>query len=133
VSYLDRRSYRKYTLNFANMNVSSASSASVDGSAMHNGTRVTMALTIATPGAFYDGGVSPATLRIISAPANFAFDGEATIEGGSATGTVDLEVPSLRGLASWLEAPLIVRGNGRGRLLVAGRLTPSAKDHPGRC
>jgi uncharacterized protein involved in outer membrane biogenesis len=119
VSYLDQRSDRKYALNFVNMNVSSAS---VDGSLMYNGTRVTMALTIGTPGAFYDGGVSPATLRIISPLANFAFDGEATIKGSRANGTVDLEVPSLRALASWLEAPLIVRGNGRGRLLVAGRL-----------
>jgi uncharacterized protein involved in outer membrane biogenesis len=127
VSYLDRRSDQKYVLSFVDMNVSSASSASVDGSMMYNGKRATMALTIATPGTFYDGGVSPATLRIISPSANFAFDGEVTIKGSRANGAVDLEVPSLRGLAAWLEAPLIVRGNGRGRLLVAGRLDAIGK------
>ena len=127
VSYLDRRSDQKYVLSFVNMNVSSASSASVDGSMMYNGKRVTMALTIVTPGTFYDGGVSPATLRIISPSANFAFDGEVTIKGSRANGAVDLEVPSLRGLASWLEAPLIMRGNGRGRLLAAGRLEALGK------
>jgi uncharacterized protein involved in outer membrane biogenesis len=127
VSYLDRRTDQKYVLSFVNMNVSSASSASVDGSMMYNGKRVTMALTIVTPGTFYDGGVSPATLRIISPSANFAFDGEVTIKGSRANGAVDLEVPSLRGLASWLEAPLIMRSNGRGRLLAAGRLEALGK------
>jgi uncharacterized protein involved in outer membrane biogenesis len=127
VNYLDQRSDKKYALNFVNMTVSSASSASADGSMMYNGKRVTMALTIATPGTFYNGGASPATLRIISPPVNFAFDGEATIKERRANGAIDLEVPSLRALAAWLEAPLIVRGNGRGRLLVAGKLDAFGK------
>jgi uncharacterized protein involved in outer membrane biogenesis len=109
------------------MNISSASSARVDGSVMYNGNRATIALTVAMPGAFHDGGVSPATLRISSPPANFAFDGEVAIKGGRANGAIDLEVPSLRGLAAWLQAPLIVHGNGRGRLLVAGRLDALGK------
>jgi AsmA protein len=127
VSYLDQRSDKKYALNFVNMTVSSARSASADGSMMYNGKRVTMALTIATPGTFYNGGPSPATLRIISPPANFAFDGESTIKERRTNGAIDLEVPSLRALAAWLEAPLIVRGNGRGRLLVAGKLDALGK------
>jgi AsmA protein len=84
---------------------------------------------VAQTGTLIGGGTSPIILSLASQPINFDFQGDAT----SATlaklvGTVNLSVPSVRGLAKWLGVPFEAPGTGFGPLSIQGKIaTADAK------
>jgi AsmA protein len=126
VTYLDQRSGAKQELSEIGMKVSLPSldgPFAADGAATWRNEKMTLNASLAKPRAFLDGKVSAATLKLASKPVSFDFKGE----GAASTplkldGAVDLQVPSVRGLASWAGTPLTLPGTGFGPLAISGKV-----------
>ncbi len=126
VSYADQRSEKRWDAGAINLTLSMADPASplaAEGSAMWNDEQINVALTLANPGAFAAGAASDISVKLASNPFNLDFTGNGAI--GSAmkfSGSVDLAVPSVRGLAKWAGSPISLAGSGLGKLAVKGRV-----------
>jgi AsmA protein len=127
ISYLDQRSGAKQELDQIAMKLSLPGldqPFAADGAAVYRGEKLTLTLSLANPRAFLGGKTSAAALKLASKPVNFDFKGEAA---GSTPlkldGAVDLQVPSVRGLAQWAGNPLKAPGNGFGPLKIAGKVS----------
>lgn len=127
ISYLDQRSGAKQELDQIAMKLSLPGldqPFAADGAAVYRGEKLTLTLSLAQPRAFLDGKPSPTTLKLASKPVTFDFKGEAA---GSTPlkldGAVDLQVPSVRGLAQWAGTPLKAPGSGFGPLKLAGKVS----------
>jgi len=126
VTYLDQRSGAKQELSEIGMTVSLPSldgPFSADGAATWRNEKMTLTASLAKPRAFMDGKTSAAALKLAAKPISFDFKGE----GAGSTplkldGTVDLQVPSVRGLASWAGTPLKLPGTGFGPLAISGKV-----------
>ena len=95
-----------------------------DGAATYRNEKMTLTVSLAKPRDFMDGKVSGMGLKLAAKPINFDFKGE----GAGSTppkldGTVDLKVPSVRGLASWAGTPLNLPGTGFGPLAISGKVS----------
>jgi AsmA protein len=127
VTYLDQRSGAKQELSEIGMTVSLPSldgPFSANGAATYRNEKMTLAASLAKPRAFMDGKVSAAALKLSAKPISFDFKGE----GAGSTppkldGTVDLQVPSVRGLAAWAGQPLKLPGTGFGPLGISGKVS----------
>ncbi|HKW55519.1 MAG TPA: AsmA family protein [Stellaceae bacterium] len=127
VTYLDQRSGAKQELSEIGMTVSLPSldgPFSAAGAATWRNEKMTLAASLAKPRAFMDGKTSAAALKLASKPINFDFKGE----GAGSTplkldGAVDLQVPSVRGLAAWAGQPLKLPGTGLGPLAISGKVS----------
>ncbi len=96
----------------------------VNGTAVWNGEPVSLDLTVANPTALETGAESTVMLKLVAAPITLAFDGR--VKGTTADavgGTIDINVPSLRNLATWAGAPITMSGTGLGPLMVKGGVT----------
>ncbi len=126
VSYADQRSEKRWDAGAINLTLSMADPGSplaAEGSAMWNDEQINVALTLANPGAFAGGAASDISVKLASNPFNLDFTGNGAI--GSAlkfSGSVDLAVPSVRGLAKWAGSPISLAGSGLGKLAVKGRV-----------
>ena len=98
------------------------------GSLDYKGETIALDLALDSPMAVIEGGSSPLRLAIDSDPADVGFEGEVSngAEPG-ASGGIDLDVPSIRGLAAWLGEPIDFQGEGLERLTIEGRLEGSPK------
>jgi len=127
VIYIDQRSGAKQELSDIGMTVSLPSldgPLSANGGATYRNEKMTLAASLAKPRAFMDGQVSAAALKLSAKPISFDFKGE----GAGSTplkldGTVDLQVPSVRGLAAWAGQPLKLPGTGFGPLGISGKVS----------
>jgi len=127
VSYLDQRSGEKNELDKITMKLSLPGldqPFAADGSAVWKNEPVTLSLSLANPRAFEDGKSSAAALKLAAKPITFDFKGDAA---GSAPvkldGAVELQVPSVRGLAAWAGTPLTLPGTGFGPLAISGKVS----------
>jgi len=126
VSYLDQRSGEKQELSEIGMKLSLPSldgPFAADGAATWRNEKMTLNVSLAKPRAFMDGKTSAAALKLAAKPISFDFKGE----GAGSTplkldGAVDLQVPSVRGLASWAGTPLKLPGTGFGPLAISGKV-----------
>ncbi|HWG78703.1 MAG TPA: AsmA family protein [Stellaceae bacterium] len=126
ITYLDQRSGARQELSDIGMNVSLPSldgPLSATGAATYRNEQMTLAASLAKPRAFMDGKVSAAALKLSAKPISFDFKGE----GAGSTplkldGAVDLQVPSVRGLAAWMGQPLKLPGTGFGPLAISGKV-----------
>lgn len=126
ITYLDQRSGAKQELSDIGMNVSLPSldgPLSATGAATYRNEQMTLAASLAKPREFIDGKVSAAALKLSAKPISFDFKGE----GAGSTplkldGAVDLQVPSVRGLAAWMGQPLKLPGTGFGPLAISGKV-----------
>jgi AsmA protein len=127
VTYLDQRSGAKQELSEIGMTVSLPSldgPFSATGAATYRNEKMTLAASLAKPRDFMDGKTSAAALKLSAKPINFDFKGE----GAGSTplkldGAVDLQVPSVRGLAAWAGQPLKLPGTGLGPLAISGKVS----------
>jgi AsmA protein len=127
IIYLDQRSGAKQELSEIGMTVSLPSldgPLSANGAATYRNERMTLAASLAKPREFMDGKVSAAALKLSAKPISFDFKGE----GAGSTplkldGAVDLQVPSVRGLAAWAGQPLKLPGTGFGPLGISGKVS----------
>jgi AsmA protein len=125
VSYLDQRSGEKLVLDQIAMKLSLPnleSPMAADGSLVYRGEKLSLSIGVANPRSFMDGKSSGLTLKLVAKPVNADFKGNVT---GSAPlkldGAVDLQVPSVRGLAQWAGTPLNAPGTGFGPLAISGK------------
>jgi AsmA protein len=126
ISYVDDRSGAKQEVTEIGMKVSLPSldgPFSADGSAMWRNEKMTLVASLASPRTFLDGKSSAAAVKLEAKPVSFDFKGEAA--GSSPAkldGTMDLQVPSVRGLAEWMGTPLKLPGTGYGPLAISGKV-----------
>jgi AsmA protein len=125
ISYLDQRSGEKLVLDQINMELSLPnleSPMAADGSLVYRGEKLSLTVGVANPRSFMDGKSSGLTLKLASKLVNLDFKGNFT---GSAPlkldGAVDLQLPSVRGLAQWAGTPLNAPGTGFGPLAISGK------------
>ncbi|HEX7967173.1 MAG TPA: AsmA family protein [Stellaceae bacterium] len=127
VSYVDQRTGDKQELTDIGMAVSLPSldgPFAADGAAVWRNEKMTLALSLANPRAFMEGKNSAAALKLAARPISFDFKGEgAGLTPAKLDGTVDLQVPSVRGLASWAGTPLKLPGSGYGPLAISGKVS----------
>src|SRR5579863_346398 len=126
-SYFDQRSGEKQLLSDIDLQLSLPNLSgpfAVKGTATWNAEPVTLALSVAQPGALFGGGTSATTLALASRPMNFDFRGDATgATLSKLSGVTTLTAPSVRGLAAWLGKPFDASGTGHGGLNIQGKIT----------
>jgi AsmA protein len=126
ISYADDRSGAKQDVSEIAMKVSLPSldgPFSADGSAVWRNEKMTLVASLANPRALLDGKSSAAAVKLQAKPVSFDFKGEAAGSNpAKVDGTVDLQVPSVRGLAAWAGTPLNLPGTGFGPLAISGKV-----------
>jgi AsmA protein len=124
ISYRDDRTGKTETVDQVNMALSLPGLDNPfkgQGSLVWNGQKLTLGATIAKPRALLEGKASGFAMNLSADPVDFSFSGDATgMPPAKLGGTVNLTVPSLRGLAQWVGSPL-PPGGGLGRLAIQGR------------
>jgi AsmA protein len=125
ISYLDQRSGEKLVLDQITMKLSLPnldSPLAADGSLVYRGEKLSLNVSMASPRNFMEAKSTGLTLKLASKPVNADFKGNVT---GSTPlkldGAVDLQVPSVRGLAQWAGTPLNAPGTGFGPLAISGK------------
>ena len=125
ISYLDQRTGQRTVIEKINSSVSLPdinSAFKVDGSAQYNSVVLKLKLNVDKTSDFMTRQGSGIEASVSSDVMNFDFKGKgAAALPATATGTIDLKVPSLRKLADWAGAPL-PKGEGFGPLAIAGKL-----------
>src|SRR5690606_7853670 len=92
-----------------------------DGSLVWNGDEINIDLNAARPRALTEGGETPVTLAIAAPKIKTNYEGTLkVIDGVAFAGKVDLDVPSVRELASWAGNPMPA-GEGFGPLSISGQ------------
>jgi AsmA protein len=126
VTYADARSGARYeasdidaSLTLKNLD----SPFKADGSLVWNGEKIALKGEVAQPSAAIAGRATKVGLTIDSKPVRFAFSGQAAgTAPAKLDGTIELNVPSVRGLAAWLGHKLDLPGDALGPLSVKGTL-----------
>lgn len=128
--YIDRPAGSEERVEAINMQVALAdiqSPLQADGSLAYKGETVELDLDLAAPYDVIQGGTSPFGLGVKSTPVQLGFDGEINNQGAPSTGgTIDLSIPSVKGLAAWLAEPLALETEALETLTLAGKLNGSA-------
>ncbi|MGI9500529.1 MAG: AsmA family protein [Geminicoccaceae bacterium] len=98
------------------------------GSLDYKGEAIDLDLGLAAPYEVLQGGSSAFSLGVKSAPLQLGFDGQLGNQGAPSTsGSIDLAVPSVKGLAAWLAEPLQLETDALEALTIAGQLNGSAE------
>ncbi len=125
ISYRDTQSGAAYTFSDVDVTLALPSldqQMTVDGALTWNGERVNVDAAVERPRAVLDAGTTSATIAVSSNPLTLDYSGDVTFGSALATtGTVDLEVPSVRQLAAWTGSPM-AEGGGFGPLSLTGQL-----------
>jgi len=125
-SFYDARDGARWTASDIDVKFAMAgldSPLTADGNATWNGETVYFDYAIARPGAFEGGAPSHIELHVSSRPVHFDFSGEGVGEPEpKLSGSIVLEVPSLRGFAKWAGLPIAEQGTGLGRFAIKGTL-----------
>lgn len=126
ISYTDKTSGTAEKIENLNLDISLASLDSPldsKGSAVWNGEKINLAVTVGALRAIMDNKPTFAKTSISSSKVALNFEGDInTVTPVSLSGRTDLDVPSLRELAAWAGAPLEVAGDGFGPLKIAGNV-----------
>ncbi len=97
------------------------------GSLGYKGETIELDLGLAAPHDVIEGGSSAFSLGVKSTKLEIGFDGQIGNQGApSATGSIDLSAPSVKGLAAWLAEPLGLETEALEALTIAGQLNGSA-------
>jgi AsmA protein len=97
-----------------------------NGSLAYKGETVKLALAVERPLDLVQGGSSPVRVTSEAPDLALTFDGAVdNAETPAATGTVELNVASIRDLAAWLAEPIAFGGEGLRTLRIAGKLSGS--------
>ncbi|MGI9504004.1 MAG: AsmA family protein, partial [Geminicoccaceae bacterium] len=128
--YIDRPAGSEERIEAINMQVALAdikSPLQADGSLDYKGETIELDLDLAAPYDVIQGGTSPLGLSVKSTPVQLGFDGEINNQGAPSTGgSIDLSIPSVKGLAAWLAEPLALETEALETLTLAGKLNGSA-------
>jgi AsmA protein len=126
ITYIDHRTGEKQELSAIGMKLSLPgldSPFNGAGGATWHGEKMALTVSVGNPRALMDGKTSALGLKIEAKPVNFDFKGESTsLTPLKMDGAVNLQVPSIRGLAQWAGSPLNAPGTGFGPLSIAGKV-----------
>lgn len=132
VSYLDQRSGDREVIDKINMSVSLPDfdlPFKANGSAQYRSVVINLKLAVDKMRDFVEKQGTPVTASVASDVLNFDFKGKAAAaQTTSASGTIDLKVPSLRKLGAWAGAPIPATGAGLGPLAIAGTLAMTGSE-----
>lgn len=125
ITYTDQRSGRRTALTGLNVSIELRrfdAPLRVDGRVIWNKEQIALGLRVANPRDLVAGTRSAVTVDLKSKPVTLSFKGKLAAGGPLAgSGIVDLDVPSVRGLATWTGNPL-PPGGGVGPLKIKGNL-----------
>jgi AsmA protein len=130
--YVDDKAGRSETMEAINLQVSLTNldqPLSAKGGLTWRGQAMTLGIDLGKPRVLLEGrGSTPVAVTIASAPAKLSLAGEVSGDDKALSGTVDLSVPSVRGLVTWATGkPLDAPGIGFGPLSVKGKLTLASR------
>lgn len=124
--YVDDKAGNSETVDAIDLRVSLTSldqPLSAKGGFTWRGQVMTLGLDLGKPRVLFEGrGTAPVAVTISSEPVKLSLSGDVDGAGKAVTGTVDLSVPSVRGLAAWAGKPLDMPGGGLGPLSLKGKL-----------
>ncbi|MGH6898635.1 MAG: AsmA family protein [Geminicoccaceae bacterium] len=129
LTFADARSGAKERIEAINLDLDLPdlqSRLEANGSLGYKGETVKLALAVERPLDLIEGGSSPVRVNGEAPDLTLTFDGAvANAAMPSATGTVELNVTSIRDLAAWLAEPIAFEGEGLRTLRIAGKLAGS--------
>jgi AsmA protein len=132
ISYLDQRTGQRTVIEKINSSVSLSdinSPFKVDGSLQYNSVALKLKLNVDKTSDFITRQGSGVEASVSSDVMNFDFKGKGAMAlPATASGTIDLKVPSLRKLAAWAGEPLPIQGEGFGPLAIAGKLAMAGNE-----
>ncbi|MGH7124310.1 MAG: AsmA family protein, partial [Stellaceae bacterium] len=131
ISYLDQRTGQRTVIEKIDSSVSLPdinAPFKVDGSAQYNSVALKLKLNVDKASDFTTRQGTGVEASLSSDMINFDFKGKGAVAlPATASGTIDLKVPSLRKLATWAGNPL-PPGEGFGPLAIAGKLEMSGNE-----
>ena len=126
LTYIDARTGAKEELTAINATVELPDldrPMKFDGGATWHGKPLTVKLDVDKPRAFMAGQPAGISLLLGGDPVKIGFKGQVTTSGaGRAQGDVDLAIPSVKELATWVGKPIDARPNTMGALSISGKL-----------
>lgn len=126
IAYSDAKSGASQVVDAINMSVSLPSMTSpmaANGSLVWNKEKIELILGIDNPNAFLAGTQTGLNAAVVASTVKFDFKGTASSKPRmKASGTIDLDVPSVRKLAAWAGQPLDAPGTGFGPLKINGQV-----------
>ncbi len=126
LTYIDARTGEKEELTAINATVELPDldrPMKFDGGATWHGKPLTVKLDVDKPRAFMAGQPAGISLLLGGDPVKIGFKGQVTTSGaGRAQGDVDLAIPSVKELATWVGKPIDARPNTMGALSISGKL-----------
>ncbi len=130
IAYSDAKGGVSQTVGAINMSVSLPSMTSpmaAKGSLVWNKEKIDLVLGIDNPNAFLAGTQTGLNAAMAASTIKFDFKGKASSKPQmKASGTIDLDVPSVREFAAWVGQPMTAPGTGFGPLKINGRLVSMA-------
>lgn len=126
VTYRDQQSGANYAMEAINLKLALPDLDSpfrADGSLTWNGKPVKLTVDLTDPRAMLDGKGSNLALAVNADLVRLDFKGSASNSNpAKVDGTLDLNVPNVRGLAAWVGTTLTVPGSGLGPFEIKGKL-----------
>lgn len=126
IAYSDAKTGVSQTVDAINMSVSLPSMTSpmaAKGSLVWNKEKIDLVLGIDNPNAFLAGTQTGLNAAVAASTVKFDFKGTASSKPQmKASGTIDLDVPSVRMLAAWAGQPMDAPGTGFGPLKINGQI-----------
>ena len=126
IAYSDAKTGDFQTVDAINMSVSLPSMTSpmaAKGSLVWNKEKIALVLGIDNPNAFLAGTQTGLNAAVTASTVKFDFKGKASSNPHiKASGSIDLDVPSVRKLAAWAGQPMDAPGTGFGPLKINGQI-----------
>ena len=126
IAYSDAKTSDFQTVDAINMSVSLPSMTSpmaAKGSLVWNKEKIALVLGIDNPNAFLAGTQTGLNAAVTASTVKFDFKGKASSKPHiKASGSIDLDVPSVRKLAAWAGQPMDAPGTGFGPLKINGQI-----------
>lgn len=133
IAYSDAKTGVSQTVDAINMSVSLPSMTSpmaANGSLVWNKEKIDLVLGVDNLNAFLAGTQTGLNASVAASTVKFDFKGKAASKPQmKASGTIDLDVPSVRKLAAWAGQPLDAPGTGFGPLKINGQIGVDGKKY----
>ena len=127
ITYSDAKSGANETVDGVNMTVSLPdmdSPLNAEGALTWHQQPINLNLNLAKPNAFLGGKPSAVTALVSAKPVKLDFKGDVANPGPiKLSGTLALDVPSIRELAAWAGSPIEAPGDGLGPLSIKGKVS----------
>ena len=127
LTFLDARSGEKQEVGNIDMTLALPdldSPFAADGNATWNGETITLKIGVEAPRKLMSGQVSAIDAVVTAKPISLGFKGAAALaEVAKVEGDIDLNVPSVRGLAAWTGNPIEPAADNLGPMSIKGKLT----------